>query len=54
MPSRQQLRSLGIAQADIVNRAVGREIRSLRMAANVSQAQLSAAAEISRTFLCRL
>lgn len=54
MPSRQQLRSLGIAQADIVNRAVGREIRSLRMAANVSQAQLSAAAGVSRTFLCRL
>ena len=54
MPSRQQLRSLGIAQADIVNRAVGREVRTLRMAANLSQAQLSAAAGVSRTYLCRL
>lgn len=54
MPSRQQLRSLGVQQADIVNRAVGREVRTLRMAANLSQAQLSAAAGISRTYLCRL
>jgi len=54
MPSRQQLRSLGIQQADVVVRAIGREIRTLRMAANLSQAQLSAAAGISRTFQCRL
>ncbi len=54
VPSRQQLRSLGIQQADAVVRAIGREIRTLRMAANLSQEQLSAAAGISRTFLCRL
>lgn len=54
MPSRQQLRSLGIQQANVVVRAIGREIRALRMAANISQAQLSAAAGISRTYLCRL
>lgn len=41
-------------QADVVVRAIGREIRTLRMATNLSQAQLSAAAGISRTFLCRL
>lgn len=41
-------------QADVVVRAIGREIRTLRMTANLSQAQLSAAAGISRTFLCRL
>ncbi|MGH2382956.1 MAG: helix-turn-helix transcriptional regulator [Candidatus Limnocylindria bacterium] len=35
-------------------RAIGREVRTLRMAANLSQAQLSAAAGISRTYLCRL
>lgn len=54
MPSRQQLRSLGIQQGDVVVHTIAREIRTLRMAANLSQAQLSAAAGISRTYLCRL
>lgn len=54
MPSRQQLRSLGIEQSGAVVRAIGREIRALRIAANLSQAQLSAAAGTSRTYLCRL
>lgn len=33
---------------------IRREIRTLRVAANLSQAQLSDAAGISRTYLCRV
>lgn len=54
MPSRQLLRSLGLQQADLVMATLRREIRTLRMAAGLSQAQLSEAAGISRTYLCRL
>jgi transcriptional regulator with XRE-family HTH domain len=53
MPSRQLLRSLGLQQADMIVDTIRREIRSLRVAANLSQAQVSAAAGISRTYLCR-
>ena len=48
------VRSLGLQQADAVMASIRREIRTLRIAANLSQAHLSQAAGISRTYLCRL
>lgn len=51
MPSRERLRAIGLQQADSVSRQLGREARSLRMRAGLSQAQLSLTIGISRQWI---
>jgi transcriptional regulator with XRE-family HTH domain len=54
MPSRERLRGIGLQQADQLTRSLGREIRSLRVAASLSQAELANAASVSRSYVQRL
>ena len=53
MPTRERLRAAGIQQADRLCRQLGLEARTLRIAAGLSQAQLSRAAGVSRRWLYR-
>lgn len=54
MPSRERLRGIGLQQADQLTRSLRREVRSLRHAAGLSQAELARAAGVSRSYIQRL
>ena len=53
MPSLERLRAAGIQQSDRLCRQLGHEARTLRVAAGLSQAQLSRAVGVSRGWLHR-
>jgi len=51
MPAQERLRAFGLQQADAVTRRAGREARSARLRAGVSQQQLATAVGCSRRWL---
>ena len=54
MPSRERIRAIGIQQASYLRSQLGREARTLRMRAGISQAELARTIGVSRGWVARL
>jgi transcriptional regulator with XRE-family HTH domain len=54
MPAHQRLRAIGLQQADVVSGRIGREARTLRLAAGLSQQQLAVVLGCSRQWIADL